>query len=580
MTTTRMKVGSLVLAGLLLGQLSYARAVAAQNVLSVGSVSVSPGASVVIPINLTVDQNLTLLRFDVTFPSALCAMIADKNTDGVIDGVVVGSDGSIAADKDIVVKRAARVTKDSEEEVFQCSGGKISIAVFDLSGSSVVPSGSGGIFAIEFNLKSGIPAGSFTLTPANVQAKRGPLVVSAQTQSGDIVISGTPVCVPADCNDGNLCTQDQCVSGTCQHTLIVCNDGISCTVDSCNPASGCAITPDNGLCSDGDVCTQDICAAGSGCANPPVLPACGNGCQEAGEECDDGNTANGDGCSSTCKHEPTGCGNGQLDPGEECDDGNTQNGDNCSSTCKIETQVDHFKCYDAKTAAKTLKFDSRDVTLVDRFETKQTTVAKPTDLCNPVSKNGEVVHDPTAHLLCYQIKDVTTKPKQPKFAKRDVTAQDQFGSLTLTISTPGLMCAPSEKNDVDSALRLDHFKCYAAKTASKTPKFTPRDVTLADQFETKNTTVLKPVSLCVPVDKNSEGIRNTDTHLTCYDIKDVKGQDKFVKQRVTTKNQFGDLTLDISKSDSLCVPSTITDLGPSLAEPGDEEEEPTEDTEE
>jgi hypothetical protein len=33
-------------------------------------------------------------------------------------------------------------------------------------------------------------------------------------------------------------------------------------------------------------------------------------------------------------------------------------------------------------------------------------------------------------------------------------------------------------------------------------------------------------------------------------------------------------------SDSLCVPSTIIDLGPSLAEPGNEEEEPVEDTEE
>jgi cysteine-rich repeat protein len=29
--------------------------------------------------------------------------------------------------------------------------------------------------------------------------------------------------------------------------------------------------------------------------------ACGNGCVEAGEECDDGNLTNGDGCDSLCK---------------------------------------------------------------------------------------------------------------------------------------------------------------------------------------------------------------------------------------------------------------------------------------
>jgi len=41
---------------------------------------------------------------------------------------------------------------------------------------------------------------------------------------------------------------------------------------------------------------------------------------------------------SVCVHT---CGNGSLDPGEECDDRNYNNGDGCSSTCKIE---DGFKC--------------------------------------------------------------------------------------------------------------------------------------------------------------------------------------------------------------------------------------------
>jgi len=30
------------------------------------------------------------------------------------------------------------------------------------------------------------------------------------------------------------------------------------------------------------------------------------------------------------------CGNGREDPGEECDDGNYDNGDGCNSSCKVE----------------------------------------------------------------------------------------------------------------------------------------------------------------------------------------------------------------------------------------------------
>ncbi|KAF3926467.1 hypothetical protein AA313_de0207467 [Arthrobotrys entomopaga] len=33
---------------------------------------------------------------------------------------------------------------------------------------------------------------------------------------------------------------------------------------------------------------------------------------------------------------PIGCGNGKIDPGEECDDGNTNDGDGCNSACRLE----------------------------------------------------------------------------------------------------------------------------------------------------------------------------------------------------------------------------------------------------
>ncbi|MBU0727146.1 S-layer homology domain-containing protein [Patescibacteria group bacterium] len=94
-------------------------------------------------------------------------------------------------------------------------------------------------------------------------------------------------------------------------------------------------------------------------------PVCGNSIPELGEECDDGNTTDGDGCSSTCLIEAV-CGDDVVaaDRGEYCDDGGIcsgdgttlcmadsetdscskgpggtcepQDGDGCSSTCEIE----------------------------------------------------------------------------------------------------------------------------------------------------------------------------------------------------------------------------------------------------
>jgi cysteine-rich repeat protein len=50
---------------------------------------------------------------------------------------------------------------------------------------------------------------------------------------------------------------------------------------------------------------DDVCIMGHALDAQAV---CGNGVVEAGEECDDGNTANGDGCSSTCQLETAGPG--------------------------------------------------------------------------------------------------------------------------------------------------------------------------------------------------------------------------------------------------------------------------------
>ncbi len=66
------------------------------------------------------------------------------------------------------------------------------------------------------------------------------------------------------------------------------------------------------------------------------IASCGNGTVDPGEQCDDGNLLNGDGCDANCRLEGAVCGNGVLEAGEQCDDGNTNNGDGCNANCRLE----------------------------------------------------------------------------------------------------------------------------------------------------------------------------------------------------------------------------------------------------
>ena len=68
-------------------------------------------------------------------------------------------------------------------------------------------------------------------------------------------------------------------------------------------------------------------------------PFCGDGNLDPGEECDDGGTVNGDGCSSNCVIEFCGDDIRQVGLGEQCDDGNNSDGDGCSATCLDEGLV-------------------------------------------------------------------------------------------------------------------------------------------------------------------------------------------------------------------------------------------------
>ena len=144
-----------------------------------------------------------------------------------------------------------------------------------------------------------------------------------------------------DCDDGNRKSGDGC-SGSC-----LTEQGYMCAVPASGGSGGGggggASAGSGGASAGAEVCTR--------------VWVCGNGRVDPFEACDDGNTNNNDGCAADCSHVEPGftcpnnpatraggtcvlapklCGNAQLDSGEQCDDGNTASGDGCSSGCAFE----------------------------------------------------------------------------------------------------------------------------------------------------------------------------------------------------------------------------------------------------
>ena len=145
---------------------------------------------------------------------------------------------------------------------------------------------------------------------------------------------------------GNLgtVTLERSVDVTCV-TGVVCGDG---------DVAG------NEECDDGNT------ASGDGCSSTCVVEFCGDGTTNNGEECDDGNADDDDACGNDCLEPVCGdgelegnevceapfaancdpslcqiigiCGDGIVgnSAGEECDDGNNVDGDGCSASCTEE----------------------------------------------------------------------------------------------------------------------------------------------------------------------------------------------------------------------------------------------------
>lgn len=121
--------------------------------------------------------------------------------------------------------------------------------------------------------------------------------------------------------------------GSCLFLVVACGDD-----GGNNPGDTCGDGDRTGTeqCDDGNTNNGDGCSAT--CRNESSGPVCGDGVMSGNEECDDSNTTPGDGCSATCMNEspPNDCGNGMIDGTEACDDNNTVANDGCTA-CAVDT---------------------------------------------------------------------------------------------------------------------------------------------------------------------------------------------------------------------------------------------------
>ncbi len=112
------------------------------------------------------------------------------------------------------------------------------------------------------------------------------------------------------------------------------------------------------------------------------ISVCGDGLPGAGEQCDDGNNVDGDGCSASCQIEVPVCGDGKINQSsEQCDDGNTVSGDKCSATCEIEQTTPAPICGDGQVNQSSEQCDDGNTVNDDKCSNTCQNVVEPTPMC-------------------------------------------------------------------------------------------------------------------------------------------------------------------------------------------------------
>jgi hypothetical protein len=157
----------------------------------------------------------------------------------------------------------------------------------------------------------------------------------------------------------------------------------------------------------------------------------------------------------------------------------------------------HLACHGISVAS----FPERTATVSNQFTPNSTlTLGRPTWLCAPASKTltGTAGPPPTGlnHYLCYDVRTET-----PIFPSETLTTQDQFGTRNPRVDRTREFCTPVEKQRVGHPAEPivrpdDYLACIRISTFN--PAFARRNVSARDQFSLETLRVVTLRRLCVP----------------------------------------------------------------------------------
>lgn len=176
------------------------------------------------------------------------------------------------------------------------------------------------------NKKTGKELASKDNTLTNPRGNSGTVPVAGGPESNHTIAPTPDPEEEDDDDDKKKCEEASCGDGKRQGSE-ACDDGNKINSDECD--THCRkVECGNGSVEGDEECDSDHIA----CTEDCKLVLCGNGVvdKDEGEDCDPPNATE---CNFTCKESV--CGNGEVELGEQCDDHNTANGDGCNAKCHL-----------------------------------------------------------------------------------------------------------------------------------------------------------------------------------------------------------------------------------------------------
>jgi hypothetical protein len=209
--------------------------------------------------------------------------------------------------------------------------------------------------------------------------------------------------------------------------------------------------------------------------------------------------------------------------------------------------INHYKVYNVDN----VEMDEI-VSLKVRFEeaARKVHLKSLVHFANPVSKNGEEIVDPVAHLTWYYFEQDDEEPM------RTVTFKNQFGKQVWVLGQPKLLVVPAEKNNEGTPEKQDHYKAY--EVLDVIGEQVETSVSLVDQWYQQTSELGDARFYCVPVRKKREGkepepIIHPKLHLAVYAIEPMN----LDPMEFVATDQFRADSLVARKSFWLCVPSIV-----------------------